>query len=43
MKKINLYGNTLKVNRSNFQMMKGINNNERYTYLKIKLALRMAL
>ena len=32
MKKINLYGNNLKVNRSNFQMMKGINNNERYNF-----------
>lgn len=43
MKKINLYGNTLKVNRSNFQMMKGINNNERYNFDLYELELKTLL
>ena len=43
MKKINLYGNNLKVNRSNFQMMKGINNNERYNFDLYELELKTLL
>lgn len=43
MKKINLYGNNLKVNRSNFQMMKGINNNEKYNFDLYELELKTLL